>query len=339
VLGAAACAVTALVYLPAIDYPFVLDDRTTVLLNPSLVALTDWRGILTYDRWHPLVNVSFAIDQALSGISPIGFRITNGVLHLAVVAFLFALATRRQTGVKPGSNQGQTGVRLGSEQGQPPSPLRGSGGPGTTFDVSSADREETGRAWAGFAAAGAFGVSPLAARSVAYVSARADLLFAAGVLLAGMLAWGAIRARSAVRMALAGLIAASALAATPWGMAVPHGPSRLYLTSALTLLIAARLTAGAFARSRGARIGAALVVGTLALLTQLSLREWMDPVGLWRASVRRTPAAWDAHLGYADALREASHCQQAVTEYETTLRLHPGQEDALRGLARCAGQR
>ena len=319
-LGAAACAVTALVYLPALDYPFVLDDRTTVLLNPSLVALTDWRGILTFDPWHPLVNVSFAIDQALSGISPIGFRITNGVLHLAVVALLFALATRRQTRVTPGSAASAAARR-------------------TTFDVSSAEREETGRPWAGFAAAGAFGVSPLAARSVAYVSARADLLFAAGVLLAGMLAWGAVRARSAARMALAAAIAASALAATPWGMAVPHGPSRLYLTSALALLIAARLTAGAFARSRGARLGAALAVGTLALLTQLSLREWMDPVGLWRASVRRTPAAWDAHLGYADALREASHCEQAVTEYETTLRLHPGQEDARRGLSRCAGQR
>jgi hypothetical protein len=42
---------------------FVLDDRTTILLNPSLVALSDWRGILTYDRWHPLVNASFAFDR------------------------------------------------------------------------------------------------------------------------------------------------------------------------------------------------------------------------------------------------------------------------------------
>jgi hypothetical protein len=296
VLGAAACAVTALLYLPALDYPFVLDDRTAILLNPSLVALSDWRGILTYDRWHPLVNASFAFDQALSGISPFGFRITTGILHLVVVALVFALGTR---------------------------------GP---------DDEEVGRAWAGFAAAGAFGVNPLTMRSVAYVAARADLLFAAGVLLAAMLAWGAARARSVPRMVLATAVAALAAAATPWGTA-PHGPPRLYLTTALALVIGARATHTLFARSRAARIGAALIVGTLASLTPLSLSHWADPVALWRATAGRTPGAWDAHLGYADALREASRCAQAIPEYETTLRLRPEQADARRGLAWCAGAR
>jgi len=299
VLGAAACAVTALLYLPALDYPFVLDDRTTILLNPSLVALSDWRGILTYDRWHPLVNASFAFDQALSGLSPFGFRITTGILHLVVVALVFALGTR---GPAPGKH------------------------------------EEVGRAWAGFAAAGAFGVNPLTMRSVAYVAARADLLFAAGALLAAMLAWGAARARSVPRIVLAAAVAAMALAATPWG-AAPHGPPRLYLTTALALVLAARAMHPFFARSRAARIGAALIVGTLASLTQLSLSQWADPAALWRAAAERTPGAWDAHLGYADALREASRCAQAIPEYETTLRLRPEQSDARRGLAWCVGAR
>ena len=47
------------------------------------------------------------------------------------------------------------------------------------------------------------------------------------------------------------------------------------------------------------------------------------------------PAAWDAHLGYADALREAAQCRDAAAEYDAVLRLRPGQEDARRGLARC----
>ena len=108
-LGLAACALTALLYLPFVDRPFVLDDRATVLLNPSLVDLSDARGILAYDRRQPLVNVSFAIDRALSGLSPLGFHITNGGLHIVVVALLFILASRRsQTRVKLGSDQGQT---------------------------------------------------------------------------------------------------------------------------------------------------------------------------------------------------------------------------------------
>jgi hypothetical protein len=334
VLGAAACAVTASVYFPAIDYPFVLDDRTTVLLNPSLVALSDWRGILTYDRWHPLVNVSFAIDQAFSGISPIGFRVTNGVLHLAVVAFVFALASRRP-GVRPGSGPAPTGVRRRSAASAAARLRRARDQGQTTFDVSSEPTQAIGRAWAGFAAAATFGVNPLAARSVAYVSARADLLFAAVILLACMLAWGAARARSVIRMALAAAVAAMALMATPWGAAAIHGPRRLYLTTALVLLCAARLASPIFARSRATRVASALAVGALALLAQLTLARWADPVALWRAAVERTPAAWDAHLGYADALREASRCQEAVAEYKVALRLHPGQEDARRALARC----
>src|SRR5262245_27479718 len=94
VLGLSACALTGLVYLPFVDSPFVLDDRPIVLLNPSLVDPFDARGILRNDRWHPLVTVTFVIDRAWSGISPLGFRLTNGVLHVAVVALLFVLGSR-----------------------------------------------------------------------------------------------------------------------------------------------------------------------------------------------------------------------------------------------------
>jgi len=295
VLGLAACALTALVYIPFVDSPFVLDDRTTVLLNPSLVDLSDWRGILSYDRWHPLVAVSFAVDRALSGVSPLGFHVTNGIVHLIAVALLFALASR--------SHPGET--------------------------------SSTARTWAAFVAAAAFGLNPLTARSVAYISARADLLFTVGLLLAAMLAWGAARARSAVRVAVAAAVAIAAFAAVPWGFAAPHGPRRAYLAAAIVLLAAARFAPPLFARSRAARVTGVLAVAVLAFLTWRTLTLRSDPVALWRAEVERTPAAWDAHLGYADALREASHCAEAAIEYKLVLRMRPGQEDARRGLDRC----
>jgi hypothetical protein len=309
ILGVSACALTALVYIPFVDNPFVLDDRTTVLLNPSLVDPVGARGILLYDPWHPLVTATFAIDRALSGVSPLGFHITNGILHLIVVALIFVLTTR-----------GQPRVRLGSDQGQ------------TTCDGTS----YIGQAWTGFVAAAAFGVNPLTARTVAYVSARGHLLFAAGVLLAATLAWGAARARSAARFALAAGVAVLALAAMPLGLPATHGPRRFYLVIAAALLAAARWAPPQLARSRPARVAGVFAIAVLAFLTHRTLTLWADPVALWRAQVERTPAAWDAHLGYADALREASHCAEAVPEYETALRMNPGQPDAQLGLSACA---
>jgi hypothetical protein len=93
-LGLLACGLTALVYVWFVDNPFVLDDQAAVLLNPSLTGGSGLHGVLVYDRWHPLVNLSFAIDYAFSGISPFGFHITNGLLHLVVVALLYGLCTR-----------------------------------------------------------------------------------------------------------------------------------------------------------------------------------------------------------------------------------------------------
>ena len=177
-------------------------------------------------------------------------------------------------------------------------------------------------------------MNPITARSVACVGAS-GLLFAAGVLLAAMLTWGAARSRSPGRLALAALVAAAALTATPWRFAAPHGPPRFYLTTAAILLAASRWARPLLARSRAARIAGVLAVAALAFATRPALTRWTDPVGLWRTEIARTPAAWDTHLGYADALREASHCSDAVPEYEAVLRMNPGQRDARRGLAAC----
>src|SRR4029079_16801502 len=138
-----------------------------------------------------------------------------------------------------------------------------------------------------------------------------------------------------LRFACAMAVALAALAAVPWETRVPHGPDRWYLTIALLLLAGSRWTGDVFDRSRVARVVAVLGVAALAFQTGRTLQTWEDPVELWRLEVNRTPDEWAAHLGYADALREASHCPEAVREYEAALRLHAGVEGARRGLAQC----
>jgi protein O-mannosyl-transferase len=225
-LGLLACGLTALVYVWFVDSPFVLDDQTTVLLNPSLPAPA-LRDVLLYDPWHPLLNLSFAIDYAFSGISPFGFHITNGILHLIVIALFYGLCTR----------------------------------------ILDDD-------WTAFFAAAAFGINPLTARSVAYVSARADLLFAAGVLLAIVFARRWHKNRTHGALAAAAICAGLAVIAAPWGHAAPGGPHRFYLTTAAALFAVAWCSRTLLARSWGARACGAIALAALILMTRGALVEW-----------------------------------------------------------------
>jgi hypothetical protein len=63
VLTAAAAAV--LVYLNALDNPFVYDDHDTILRNPSLADLGKLRFVLGYSLFRPIVNASYALDHAV----------------------------------------------------------------------------------------------------------------------------------------------------------------------------------------------------------------------------------------------------------------------------------
>jgi hypothetical protein len=198
-----------------------------VLLNPSLAGPSGLPGVLLYDRWHPLVNLSFAIDYAFSGISPFGFHITSGVLHVVVVALLYGLCTR-------------------------------------LLDDD----------WAAFFAAAAFGINPVTARSVAYIAARADLLFAAAVLLGVMLVrrWKEKGERGALAAAV--ICAVLALTAAPWGDAAPIGPHRFYLTTAAALFGVAWCSRSLLARSWGARAFGAVALAALVVLTRSALMYW-----------------------------------------------------------------
>jgi protein O-mannosyl-transferase len=141
--SAAAMLAAALVYLNALDNPFVYDDVRTVEENRSVVALDDLRTIVLGHLARPVVNLSYAMDRAVWGAGPFGFHVTNLVLHVLNVGLLFALTWALVTDRRPPG---------GSPTGRP--------------------------ALAAFVAAALFAVHPLMTEAVGYVSGRSELLAA-----------------------------------------------------------------------------------------------------------------------------------------------------------------
>jgi tetratricopeptide (TPR) repeat protein len=139
------------VYVNALDNPFVYDDQRLILENPTIETPSRWRELLRQDATRPLVNISFAIDRAVFGPSPFGFHLTSIVLHMVNVGLLFALvwlvlADR---------------ARRSAPDARAPSP-----------------------AIAAVAAAMLFAVHPMMTQAVGYISGRAEVMCATFLLLA-----------------------------------------------------------------------------------------------------------------------------------------------------------
>ncbi len=149
---ALAAALGALVYLGALRNPFVYDDHATILSNPSLVHLANWRFVLVYSLFRPVVNVSYAIDRAVWGFNPLGFHLTNLLLHLVNVVLVHRLVWHAA---------GDAAAR----RHEPPA----------------------GRSLVAFATAAIFAVHPLLTEAVGYVSGRSEVLCATFVLAALLL--------------------------------------------------------------------------------------------------------------------------------------------------------
>ena len=83
-----------LVYANALNNPFVYDDYGLIVENRSLQNPFNLVTLYFQNVTRPLVNLSYAIDRALWGPSPSGFRAVNIVLHMFNVGLLYALAWR-----------------------------------------------------------------------------------------------------------------------------------------------------------------------------------------------------------------------------------------------------
>ena len=81
-------------YLNALGNPFVYDDHRVVVDNRSIVAPVNVRALLLNDASRPVVNLTYALDRAIWGPAPVGFHVTNVLLHMANVGLLWMLARR-----------------------------------------------------------------------------------------------------------------------------------------------------------------------------------------------------------------------------------------------------
>ena len=165
-----------------------------------------------------------------------------------------------------------------------------------------------------------------------------DPLGVCAVALLGISIVSAVRIRRTRPLVAFGVVwFAAALAPTSTILPLRDAMSehRAYVAAAGLLLAAASVLARLLASSRVAR---AIAVAGLVLCGASTLartRVWDDPLTLWREAIDRAPGSWQAHLGYADVLRELDQCAPAREEYRTALQLYPANADARRGLERC----
>ena len=106
-LVAAVLVATALVSLPKLANDFVYDDvpvfvRSDRIHDPSNIPgffahntmyVVDWDEPLAVDTYRPLTLTTFALDSMLTGKRPVGYHITNLLIHLLCVWLVSRVAT------------------------------------------------------------------------------------------------------------------------------------------------------------------------------------------------------------------------------------------------------
>jgi tetratricopeptide (TPR) repeat protein len=94
--GIIAVAVIA-AYSTGLQTPFQYDDLSTIVENDSIKHLSDFHLVLspppnaTPTSGRPLLNLSFAVDYAMSGLNVSGYHATNIALHLVAALLLFGI--------------------------------------------------------------------------------------------------------------------------------------------------------------------------------------------------------------------------------------------------------
>lgn len=191
VLCAGAAALAIVVYLNALDNPFVWDDRRTVVENASIRPPLDVRALVYHDLFRPLVNFSYAANYAMGGLSVTGYHVANLFLHALNVVLLFVFTRRTFASWRTVHTPAKRATRSG--------------------DADAA----------AFAAAAIFAVHPMMTQAVGYVSGRSEVLCAAFFLAACLAAQQWIADRGRAWIALLGAAWVLALTSKEVAIALP----------------------------------------------------------------------------------------------------------------------
>jgi Flp pilus assembly protein TadD len=150
----AACAagLAVLVYVNALENPFVYDDFHLIVENTSILNPTDLQSVIVRDITRPIVALSYALDARVWGQNPLGYHLTNLLLHATNVLLVFWVA------------------RVAAED---------------------RSRQNGPRAWptgssslVGFATAALLAVHPMMTQAVGYISGRSEVAYSMFFLLA-----------------------------------------------------------------------------------------------------------------------------------------------------------
>jgi hypothetical protein len=112
---------TLAAFAPALRNGFVWDDQFNVVDNPHVRGLgwSELRWMLTTagsthpgwgGQWIPLTWLTVALDYRVWGLNPVGYHLTNLVLHAANAVLLFALARRVLAAATPTAGAGVLSV-------------------------------------------------------------------------------------------------------------------------------------------------------------------------------------------------------------------------------------
>ncbi len=175
----------AAAYSVTLNGAFLFDDYENILANARIQTFSPpWGPLL--DTHRPVVQLSFAFSYLLSGLSPWGYHLVNGIIHAASACLLYGL------------------LRL-------------------TFQSKRLERVTGARAGAlAFAASLLWALHPLLTSAVAYVSHRYESLMAMFFLLTFYLTARSAAAQRPLRWHLAAFVAfLAALGSKEVAVAIP----------------------------------------------------------------------------------------------------------------------
>jgi tetratricopeptide (TPR) repeat protein len=86
-----AAAVAFLVYAPSLAGGFLYDDGNLVLRNPSIRDLGAIGTVLRYEPARPLLNLTWALNYAVGGLTAWPYHLVNIAIHSVNSAILFSL--------------------------------------------------------------------------------------------------------------------------------------------------------------------------------------------------------------------------------------------------------
>jgi len=88
-------------YYNSFSAPFVFDDLTAIVANPTIrhlwpvgEALSPPHGTGVTVAGRPILNLSFAINYLFGGASPLGYHALKGVVHALAGLILFGVLRR-----------------------------------------------------------------------------------------------------------------------------------------------------------------------------------------------------------------------------------------------------